>query len=303
VKTDVLNSTNGAPAAINWKPQRPTQTPHRWLASRVVRGQRERFCEIVRVTPAVAAELLKRNTHNRPVVRSAVGEYAHLMKSGMWRLTADGICIASDGVLINGQHRLMGVESSGVPVEMTLWFGCDRDEFRVVDGGRKRTASQILALDGFANSAVLAALAAAMLGMRLSSSTARMTINSQDVAALAAGLDEAPARVACSFGQTMAKVCNPTAAALAYWHIETSSPRAARLGEFCDGLHTGNNLTGPRLQLREWLMHGELARRNSQSVTIKRAAAFVQAWNAWISGRKRAGTFAWPHYSTLPEAE
>lgn len=274
----------------------------KWLAERLGRGTRERFCEIAHVTPAKAAALIKRNTHNRPVVASAVREYADLMASGMWRLTTEGIAISRDGVLINGQHRLLAIIDTGITVPITMWFGVEAEEFKIVDGGRKRTASQILSLEDYPYAANRAALAATLLHMQNSSSSNRAGASNQKVVALAEAMDDAIANAACAAGSAMSKVCNPTAMTLAYWHIATTAPSAARLGEFLDGITTGEALTGPRLQLREWLMNGELAGRNNQNVTVKRAAAIVLAWNAWLAGRKRATSFRWPHFVKLPEA-
>jgi hypothetical protein len=130
-----------------------------WMHARLMRGSKDRYVEIVRVTPAMAEELLTINTHNRNPIRAAVQEYATAMTRGEWQLTAEAISVSRDGVLLNGQNRLMAVVESGATLQVTIWWGCERDEFRVADGGRRRKAAQQMAILGVPNATIAAALA------------------------------------------------------------------------------------------------------------------------------------------------
>ena len=269
-----------------------------WLATRLARGRKERFCEIVNLTPAMAEAMFALNTNNRHALASRITQYADLMRQGKWRLTAEGLGVSTHDVIINGGHRLQAIMASGCTVPMTIWFGCDPDEFMVVDGGRSRGADQLLAMRGYDHTALRASLAKMLMQME----TANKGIYSpQHVVAYAEAMDQARARDACHYGQMFGRVTNPTAACLAWWHIAKTSPNAARLPEFWKGLHTGEELSGPRLHLREWLTNGPFTGRNSNNITVKRAAAFVLTWNAWLRGKKRA-SYTWPAFTTLPEA-
>lgn len=72
------------------------------------------------ITPERATELLKRNTCNRVMSKSAVRKYSTLMKKGEWYLSHQAIAFADteDGseVLVDGQHRLAAVVQAGIPV-------------------------------------------------------------------------------------------------------------------------------------------------------------------------------------------
>lgn len=73
----------------------------------------------IAVTPEMAQEILQsHNTKNRTIRMHKVRDYAQKMKNGEWGRTNDDICFDSDGILSNGQHRLMAVVQSGITVKM-----------------------------------------------------------------------------------------------------------------------------------------------------------------------------------------
>lgn len=110
--------------------------------------------KVLTVTPDMAERWLTANTHNRPIRNHVVDKYAAAMKRGEWRLTPEPIMFSkpytdAEGkeikeTLINGQHRLWAIFNSGVAVEMTVWWGCEPDEFEVVDQNAVRTFGDIL---------------------------------------------------------------------------------------------------------------------------------------------------------------
>jgi hypothetical protein len=116
----------------------------------------KRKVKVLLVTPEMAERWLNEcNTHNRPIRNHVVEKYAEAMKRGEWKLTSEPIAfsrpyIDAEGkscreTLLNGQHRLWGVINSGRAVEMTVWWGCEPDEFDVIDQGATRTFGDVLA--------------------------------------------------------------------------------------------------------------------------------------------------------------
>ncbi|WP_157509211.1 hypothetical protein [Luteipulveratus halotolerans] len=91
------------------------------------------------ITPERATELLANNPHNRPLVASRVAALVHALESGQWRLTHQGIALAADGALLDGQHRLTAIVRTGVTVELQVSRMKD-DVFDVIDTGRARGA-------------------------------------------------------------------------------------------------------------------------------------------------------------------
>ena len=70
--------------------------------------------EIVEITPKIAREMLTKNVCNRSFRHTWVSVLAQDMLNGNWELTPSPIIFDEDGTLIDGQHRLMAVEKSGV---------------------------------------------------------------------------------------------------------------------------------------------------------------------------------------------
>lgn len=85
------------------------------------------------VTPELAASWLESNTQNRSMSKVTVERYANDMKNGNWALNHQGIAFDSDGVLVDGQHRLQAVVKSSTQVKMAVTWGASRsgvDELR-----------------------------------------------------------------------------------------------------------------------------------------------------------------------------
>lgn len=114
-----------------------------------------RKVKVLLVTPDMAERWLNTNTHNRPLRNHLVQKYAAAMRNGEWKLTPEPIAFSkpyrdANGndvkeTLINGQHRLWAIVESNVPVEMTVWWGCEPDEFLVIDQNAPRTFGDVLA--------------------------------------------------------------------------------------------------------------------------------------------------------------
>ena len=92
------------------------------------------------ITPEVANEYLHSNVRcNRSVHSKVVSKYARDMKSGNFRITHQGIAFDSDGMLIDGQHRLMACVSSGTPFMSLVTRNIPKDVMVFVDRGASRS--------------------------------------------------------------------------------------------------------------------------------------------------------------------
>lgn len=86
------------------------------------------------ISPDQARAMLDGNRGNRRVRRAAVAQIAAEMRAGRWMLTHQGIAIAPDGRLLDGQHRLLGIVEAGVPVMMMVARDADPATFPMLDG-------------------------------------------------------------------------------------------------------------------------------------------------------------------------
>lgn len=103
------------------------------------------------MTPAWAKDLLDRNTSNRVVNWGRVAGIAKDMENGTFLLTHQGIAVGSNGVLLDGQHRLLAILRSGKSVKMLLSENCDPQTFKVLDTGVKRTCGQVMQIKDVPN--------------------------------------------------------------------------------------------------------------------------------------------------------
>lgn len=118
--------------------------------------------ELVQVTPDMAFDYLSTNDHNRRLDVRRVKHLAAAMRSGEWQLNGETIILSSDGVLLDGQHRLAALREYGRPLTMLVARGVESSAFKTIDTGVARSATQVLGMAGI-NNAVACASAAKML--------------------------------------------------------------------------------------------------------------------------------------------
>ena len=107
------------------------------------------------MTPEWSKELLVKNSSNRPVRTNVVKKYVAAMLAGEWERTHQGIALAPDGTVLDGQHRLFAVQKSGCTVPMNITYDCSPSIFTKVDCGVGRSAKDALKVMGVPNSDVV----------------------------------------------------------------------------------------------------------------------------------------------------
>ncbi len=103
--------------------------------------------EIVTASKQIVDKLLAMNTHNRKYKASWVKKLCADIKNGRFYLTNQGVGVSKDGVLLDGQNRLMAIRDAGYPpVKFVLVTGLDKISQQKIDVGFRRTLSDLLAL-------------------------------------------------------------------------------------------------------------------------------------------------------------
>lgn len=116
--------------------------------------------DLTDITPAVAKDILARNTHNRPLRDKYVDTLARDMTEGRWVANGETVKVAADGTVLDGQHRLEAAIRANFTLEdVVLVTGLPMSAQATIDIGRGRTAADNLGLNGYKNAAVLAAIA------------------------------------------------------------------------------------------------------------------------------------------------
>lgn len=112
---------------------------------------------IVTITPEAAATFLSANSRNRAISATRVQNLVRILRTGKWKLTPDAIAIDTEGLILNGQHRLAACLEAAIPIEVLLYVGAEADVRFVTDTGLKRSFAQALHMTGHVNVAQLGA--------------------------------------------------------------------------------------------------------------------------------------------------
>lgn len=108
---------------------------------------RTKFQRLV-VTGAMATEMLKNNTANRPTSRREVERLKRVLESGEWRFNGEAIKFSRSGKILDGQHRLAAIAETGISADVVIISGLEDEIFPTLDQGRKRTGGDVLYIRG-----------------------------------------------------------------------------------------------------------------------------------------------------------
>lgn len=113
--------------------------------------------EFVEVTPALAAEWLLLNVHNRSLSKIYVHALAADMERGEWDLNGEGVKFDLHNRLLDGQHRLEAIIECGLTVRMLVVRGLAANTQETMDRGKLRNVAGALELNNVANANAVAA--------------------------------------------------------------------------------------------------------------------------------------------------
>jgi hypothetical protein len=237
------------------------------------------------VTPDKAVSYLAANKENRSLSEAAVRQYGRDLAAGRWSFSNDAICFASNGRLINGQHRLEAIVSAGVEMQCIVVRDLPPEAQHRMDGGRRRSAADALHLTGYAYTTLLGATAK----QAILYSTGRMFRDSKEQRVSTAEIQEFVAEHDDLLGAVELASLNqkridarPTVVALAYWLFAQVDMEAA--STFINELSSrvGQTEGSPILALDNRLRRLRDARvRTSQREQL---FLFCKAWAYWRKG-------------------
>jgi len=115
--------------------------------------------EIKTITPSTAKEMLKRNNGNRNLSMAHVNFLTKEMLSGNWQFDGQPIRFTEGGTLLDGQHRLNAVIKSEIAQDFLIIRGIEKDAFKVMDTGKRRSSGDALSALGVAQPNNIAAAA------------------------------------------------------------------------------------------------------------------------------------------------
>jgi hypothetical protein len=250
--------------------------------------------EVLAITPLQAQAWLDRGGLNRHPSRRRVQAYAAAMRRGEWILTGDSIKLDEQGVVRDGQQRLMAIVEAGVPITSLVVRNVSPSAFDVIDSGRPRGAWDVLGMHGFTNRF---ATAAATRGLVLIEHFGRFDVRTFEasqylstvriLAYAEAHRDELTE--ALKLAEHIRVVGHFYGGgglwAILFALLLRANHDAAHL--FAEALATGANLEvdSPILRLRSRMLDP----RNVPNSVDERETALaigIKAWNAWRAGER-----------------
>jgi hypothetical protein len=117
----------------------------------------EIYSTIETITPEMAKKYLENNMLNRKLSKSTVRIYMRDIENKAWNLNGESIKFTKSGTLIDGQHRLMAIIKTNIPVQTFVTRNLPEDSYTTIDRGKKRALSDALQISGKKNWAALAA--------------------------------------------------------------------------------------------------------------------------------------------------
>lgn len=240
------------------------------------------------ITPEIAAQLLATNPNNRPLSLLTVRKYAEDMRGGRWEQNGQTIVISSEGILLDGQHRLTALTSANISIAFLVVRNVQPESFSTIDNGKMRSTGDILFIKGVKYSKNVAAAARLDFGY-IAYSKAQI------------GLAFSTKTEILDFVEKNPKLADLTAFVASHTKIKTllsaSVPSAVlylanhedrftdEVESFIEGLSSGENLTkgDPRLTLREWVLAEKM--RGGQINVRSLFGAITRSWNAFANGR------------------
>lgn len=103
------------------------------------------------INPEVAKLYLQTNTMNRKINENTLLRYAKDMINDNWSVTSQTISFATDGTLIDGQHRLNAI----IKANKSIWFNVSRnvpkDSFIDYDKNRVRNINDVFFINKIPN--------------------------------------------------------------------------------------------------------------------------------------------------------
>jgi hypothetical protein len=254
----------------------------------------------VTMTPQNAATLLANNPDNRPLRPYRVAALADAIRRGEWQTTHQGIAIAPDGRLLDGQHRLAAIVAADRAVPLLVSYDVPHTAYAVIDTGARRTAGDIGRAAGYNRDAmnagrIIIAREQAPTSVWSGSNIYGQATPQQIIDRLDQWDHDTPRLPDGRQGvNDVARLCAATASRMgrpgarsvltAHWLLtewHTPDRHELYMDMFIDRIGDGANLDhgDPRLTYRNW------ARAAPRLRAQEHLAKLTMTWNAHITGR------------------
>lgn len=119
--------------------------------------------ELELISPEIASEMLSGNDRNRRLNPNHVKFLTDQIINDCWQITGDPVKLNTEGVLLDGQHRLSAIIKAGKAVNVFVARDVPDKVFTVLDTGKNRSGGDTLAIAGLKSATSQSALARAIM--------------------------------------------------------------------------------------------------------------------------------------------
>lgn len=250
------------------------------------------------ITPVQAARYLERNGVNRSLRRPKILQFASDMRRGCWTVQGDCIRFDVNGVLIDGQHRLLACMDAGLAFQTYVIRGLDAaTAMPTIDCGTTRSNADFLKFCGLASYALSAAAANKLSWIRSHQPKRSASYRSRSIEPLGCKtvmlefitknplLTEGVALMAST--TVPPKFCPKSLIAACWCEFVRTSDRE-RATEFAASFCSGESLQRGSIILKtrnRILADAVSGRGHILSVSpMAKTILLLRAWNYWITG-------------------
>jgi hypothetical protein len=232
---------------------------------------------------ALAEAVLELNTGNRRVNRRKIDQLVKQMISGEFENTGEPVIISEDGIVNNGQHRLLAVVEADAILDMDVRFGIPRKAFSKTDTGTSRSSADVLTIKGVkAGSQVSSTVRLLLLYQKGLPDSIRDFVTNDEVARAVDAWPDIEDIVAKVKAYAFPKAVKSTPLyAVAF--MASRSTQKGKLDKWLDAVATGLEVgrESPAYQLRERLLRGIDAPIGTREGQLERFALMIKSWNLW----------------------
>jgi hypothetical protein len=242
------------------------------------------------ITPSIAKELLESNVCNRRVNRHIVSQYANDMSTGQWKIdTAECIKISKTKIILDGQHRLLAIIKSNIPVFFHIAFDVEDNVFDVLDTGKIRNSTDIFKIKGIQKENTIPSIIITYNQIVINKYYVLQGNEKNTSQQLLKQYYENPefwqnvARISHNYYLSFAKIIIPSIIGGFYAYFVKSDKDLA--DSFFSQLCTGSNITNNTiLLLRNKLIQDKVSVKKMQKLT--KIIFIIKTWNAFVINKE-----------------
>jgi hypothetical protein len=256
---------------------------------------------------------------NRAQSDGQVNHYRDVIISGQWHLTHQGMASDVDGMVQDGQHRMEALVVAAeldpeLRIPVAYFVGMPRENFKMIDEGLMRTASQLFAMGGEKNGGSLKSALRLIIAHQSGDASVRAKLRLRNTnAALLEAFAKNPEmlRAGAKLASSYASKVPMSAGAYTALHFLLYSANGEDnrfVDAFFHGIVKGTMINNPRMKLEDDDPRAAL-RRTLQTFKEKEGRSMLimdqlglglYGWNNMVQGIHRR-TLTWRKDSDIPQ--